>query len=178
MRSSGPWPWAPAHLRELRRASHRVAEGHLDTRLASNGSDELADYEDATGMAPDTATAVRLETGWAVIEVRDSGPGIPADILPRVFDRSCTSDTARTRTEGSGLGLSICGIPETGVVEVGEPATGIRSAQVLLPWGTGRGTGTARVQLICTADAARLIASPDADTASTRVTVILIRTWR
>ncbi|WP_443077829.1 ATP-binding protein [Streptomyces sp. NBC_01450] len=88
-------------------------------------------------MAPDTATAVRLETRWAVIEVRDSGPGIPADILPRVFDRSCTSDTARTRTEGSGLGLSICGIPETGVVEVGEPATGIRPAQVLLPWGLG-----------------------------------------
>ena len=129
-------------------------------------------------MAPDTATAVRLETGWAVMEVRDSGPGIPADILPRVFDRSCKSDTARTRTEGSGLGLSICGIPETGVVEVGEPATGIRPAQVLLPWGTGRLTGTARAQLICTADAARLIATPDADTASTRVTVILIRTWR
>ncbi len=43
----------------------------------------------------------------AVIEVRDSGPGIPDDVLPYVFERFYKSDTARTRSEGSGLGLSI-----------------------------------------------------------------------
>jgi two-component system sensor histidine kinase MtrB len=43
----------------------------------------------------------------AVIEVTDSGPGIPADVLPYVFDRFYKSDSARTRTEGSGLGLAI-----------------------------------------------------------------------
>ncbi|WP_328495351.1 HAMP domain-containing histidine kinase [Streptomyces sp. NBC_00414] len=43
----------------------------------------------------------------AVIEVLDSGSGIPADVLPHVFDRFYKSDTARTRSEGSGLGLSI-----------------------------------------------------------------------
>jgi two-component system sensor histidine kinase MtrB len=43
----------------------------------------------------------------AVIEVLDSGPGIPDSVLPQVFDRFYKSDTARTRTEGSGLGLAI-----------------------------------------------------------------------
>ncbi|WP_244372861.1 ATP-binding protein [Streptomyces griseorubiginosus] len=43
----------------------------------------------------------------AVIEVLDSGPGIPAHVLPHVFERFYKSDAARTRTEGSGLGLAI-----------------------------------------------------------------------
>ncbi|MFF5141737.1 ATP-binding protein [Streptomyces sp. NPDC013157] len=43
----------------------------------------------------------------AVIEVLDSGPGIPDDVLPQVFERFYKSDAARTRTEGSGLGLAI-----------------------------------------------------------------------
>ncbi|WP_256122870.1 HAMP domain-containing sensor histidine kinase [Streptomyces sp. LUP47B] len=52
---------------------------------------------------------VRLSAGdaGAVIEVRDSGPGIPHDVLPHVFERFYKSDTARIRSEGSGLGLSI-----------------------------------------------------------------------
>ncbi|WP_051800811.1 sensor histidine kinase [Streptomyces sp. NRRL F-525] len=45
--------------------------------------------------------------GWAVLEVLDSGPGIPESVLPHIFDRFYKSDTARTRTEGSGLGLAI-----------------------------------------------------------------------
>ncbi|MFE1199872.1 sensor histidine kinase [Streptomyces olivaceoviridis] len=43
----------------------------------------------------------------AVIEVLDSGPGIPDDVLPHVFERFYKSDAARTRTDGSGLGLAI-----------------------------------------------------------------------
>ncbi|MGW3954824.1 sensor histidine kinase [Streptomyces sp. NPDC004752] len=53
--------------------------------------------------ARDTAGGERL----AVIEVRDSGPGIPDDVLPHVFERFYKSDGARARSEGSGLGLSI-----------------------------------------------------------------------
>ncbi|WP_129838631.1 HAMP domain-containing sensor histidine kinase [Streptomyces sp. RFCAC02] len=41
------------------------------------------------------------------IEVADSGPGIPPDVLPHIFDRFFKGSSARTRPAGGGLGLAI-----------------------------------------------------------------------
>jgi signal transduction histidine kinase len=48
------------------------------------------------------------DEGWLVIEVRDSGMGIPADQLPHIFNRFWQADTSSQRKfQGMGIGLAL-----------------------------------------------------------------------
>ena len=66
--------------------------------------------ENAVNYSPDGAnvklSAARVD-GIYTIAVADSGPGIPADDLARVFERFYRVDKSRSRPGGTGLGLAI-----------------------------------------------------------------------
>jgi two-component system sensor histidine kinase BaeS len=50
---------------------------------------------------------VAAEGGDVVLDVADSGPGIPADDLPRIFEPYYRTAGGRAAADGAGLGLSI-----------------------------------------------------------------------
>ena len=51
--------------------------------------------------------SVRRDDGSAVLEVSDRGPGVPADLRERVFERFARGNGDATPSGGSGLGLAI-----------------------------------------------------------------------
>ncbi len=74
-------------------------------QVFTNLIDNAAKYSEP--RSPVHVTALR-DRGWATVVVRDSGIGIPADALERLFERFYRAENAAQHAGGLGLGLYIC----------------------------------------------------------------------
>jgi len=72
-------------------------------QVAANLIDNALKYTPAGGRVE---VEIDADHQAAILRVRDTGPGIPAAEMPRIFDRLFRGDTSRTE-RGLGLGLSL-----------------------------------------------------------------------
>jgi len=83
-----------------------AADAHRLEQVFANLVDNAIKYGRSQGRV--TVGGKKLDNGHLEIFVRDDGPGIPPESLPRVFERFYRVDRARSREQGgTGLGLSI-----------------------------------------------------------------------
>ncbi len=119
----------PSHPAEI----ELEADGTRLRQLIGNVLDNAIKYTEAGGQV--TVSLAQADS-VARLTVRDTGVGIPAEHLPRVFDRFYRVDRARSgKSRGAGLGLAICRMiaeAHDGKISVSsEPGDGTRVTVVL-----------------------------------------------
>ncbi|WP_432752984.1 sensor histidine kinase [Streptomyces sp. JL2001] len=100
----------PDHHWRLELPGHAVTVEADDARLHQVLVNLLGNARTHTPPGTTVTARVRGDGGRAVLEVEDDGPGIPADLLPSVFERFARGDASRARRAGggsTGLGLAI-----------------------------------------------------------------------
>jgi two-component system OmpR family sensor kinase len=77
-------------------------------RLHQAVANLLANGRTHTPPGTTVTTSLGVQDGHAVLSVVDDGPGIPAELMPELFERFARGDSSRSRQGGStGLGLAI-----------------------------------------------------------------------
>jgi len=81
-----------------------AADAFRIEQMLANLVDNALKYTDRGGVT----LALRKGDGEVLIDIRDTGIGIPAEHVPRIFERFYVADKSRSRKlGGTGLGLSI-----------------------------------------------------------------------
>ncbi len=116
-------------------AEHTAAPTHLEAdpvRLAEILGNLVTNAVRHTPRGGSVLVRVSSTSGGTVFEVQDTGPGIPQDQLPFVFDRFVTS----ADSGGTGLGLAIAKrLTEAhgGTIEARSPSSGGTIIRLVIP---------------------------------------------
>jgi heavy metal sensor kinase len=114
---------------------HAIADAALVRHALSNVIHNAIKYTPNGGAIAVEVNA--MSSGQTTIEVRDTGPGIPAAHRDRIFDRFYRVDRSRSREEGGvGLGLAIARWAieaNGGQIELTSDGVDGSSFQILLP---------------------------------------------
>jgi two-component system sensor histidine kinase ResE len=81
-----------------------VGDGDRLAQVFTNLLDNAIHHTPAAGLV---TLSSEERPGWAVIHVDDTGPGIPAEDLSRIFERFYQVDKARRGDESRGVGLGL-----------------------------------------------------------------------
>jgi two-component system, OmpR family, sensor kinase len=99
---------APDHKWQLELPDEPVVVSGDELRLRQVLANLLSNAARHTPAATVVTVALRQEQARVVLSVTDTGPGIPAELQPDIFDRFVRGDSGRSRSAGgSGLGLAI-----------------------------------------------------------------------
>lgn len=99
---------SPAHDWVVRMPSTPVIVSGDQHRLHQVVANLLANARIHTPEGTRVTAALGVLERRAIITITDTGPGIPADVQPVLFERFARADTSRSRATGStGLGLAI-----------------------------------------------------------------------
>jgi signal transduction histidine kinase len=102
-------------------------------QLLLNLTDNAIIYNEPGGRV---TLALRRDGGDAELTVTNTGPGIPPELAPRIFDRFVRGADSRRRVpDGSGIGLTICQWivrSHGGTIAIGTE-NGLTTARVRLP---------------------------------------------
>jgi two-component system OmpR family sensor kinase len=99
---------APSHHWELDLPAEPIVVIGDEQRLHQVVANLLTNARRHTPPGTTVTIAATSSDRSALLTIHDDGPGIPADLLPNVFQRFTRADTARNRaTGGAGLGLSL-----------------------------------------------------------------------
>jgi len=77
-------------------------------RVLTNLVDNALKFTPPNGQVTLTGESAPGEAGFIRVGIRDTGAGIPAEYIERIFERFTQGPSKSSRRRGTGLGLTFC----------------------------------------------------------------------